>query len=70
MSLLLIEGLFCIFVGIIIFLSDLRFPDETAEFFGIDVLQSYEDYFAGNIFVYYLKTKTIISTKTKIITQV
>ncbi|CAG2104861.1 unnamed protein product [Medioppia subpectinata] len=39
-------GLFCVFLGVIIFFSDLRFPDETAEFFGIDVLQSYEDYFA------------------------
>ncbi|CAG2163018.1 unnamed protein product [Oppiella nova] len=38
--------IFCLFLGVIAFFSDLRFPDETAEFFGIDVLQSYEDYFA------------------------
>ncbi|CAG2177345.1 unnamed protein product [Oppiella nova] len=42
----LINGIFCLFLGVIAFFSDLRFPDETAEFFGIDVLQSYEDYFA------------------------
>ncbi|KAI7697368.1 hypothetical protein SSS_07969 [Sarcoptes scabiei] len=27
-------------------IADLRWPDEIAEFFGNDVLQSYEDYFA------------------------
>ncbi|XP_054159680.1 dual oxidase maturation factor 1-like [Oppia nitens] len=42
----LINGIFCMFIGIVVFFSDLRFPDETAEFFGIDVLQSYEEYFA------------------------
>ena len=56
-----IEGLFCVFLGIIIFLSDLRFPDQTAEFFGIDVLQSYEEYFAGKHFFLVSKIDFFIS---------
>nr|XP_027199462.1 LOW QUALITY PROTEIN: dual oxidase maturation factor 1-like [Dermatophagoides pteronyssinus] len=42
----LINGILCIIIGIITLIADLRLPDETAEFFGNDVLQSYEDYFA------------------------
>lgn len=44
-----IAGIFCIVIGILAFLADLRYPDETAEFFGIRVLQSYEEYYAGNL---------------------
>lgn len=42
----LMNGILCIIIGIITLIADLRLPDETAEFFGNDVLQSYEDYFA------------------------
>ena len=37
----------CIVIGLVTLIADLRFPDETAGVFGIDILQSYEDYFAG-----------------------
>lgn len=36
-------------VAIIIFM-DLRFPEEIAIFFGTDILQDYEDYYAGMLF--------------------
>ncbi|KPM09262.1 DUOXA-like protein [Sarcoptes scabiei] len=42
----LINGLVCVSIGFITLIADLRWPDEIAEFFGNDVLQSYEDYFA------------------------
>lgn len=44
---LVILGIFCIILALVSFIADLRWPDETADFFGNDVLQSYEDYFAG-----------------------
>lgn len=45
--LLLFAGITCIIIGVVTMFADLRFPDEAANFFGNDVLQSYEDYFAG-----------------------
>ncbi|RWS22293.1 hypothetical protein B4U80_02835 [Leptotrombidium deliense] len=43
----LVNGIICIILGVIAFYADLRYTDETAEFFGIDVLQNYEDFIAG-----------------------
>lgn len=49
LTLLLFEraGITCIIIGVVTMFADLRYPDEAANFFGNDVLQSYEDYFAG-----------------------
>ncbi|UXI15993.1 alpha1 6 fucosyltransferase [Sarcoptes scabiei] len=44
----LINGLVCVSIGFMTLIADLRWPDEIAEFFGNDVLQSYEDYFADD----------------------
>lgn len=41
------KAILCLVLGVATLIADLRCPDETADFFGNDVLQSYEDYFAG-----------------------
>lgn len=40
-------AILCLIFGLVSLIADLRCPDEAADFFGNDVLQSYEDYFAG-----------------------
>ncbi|KAG8183360.1 hypothetical protein JTE90_008263 [Oedothorax gibbosus] len=42
----LATGILCELLAAIIIFMDLRFPDEISEFFGIDILQDYEDYYA------------------------
>ncbi|CAL1264849.1 unnamed protein product [Larinioides sclopetarius] len=44
--LVLFTGLLCEVLTIMILFMDLRFPEEIAIFFGIDILQDYEDYYA------------------------
>ncbi|GFU18395.1 dual oxidase maturation factor 1 [Trichonephila clavipes] len=44
--LVLFTGLLCELLAAIIIFMDLRFPEEIAMFFGIDILQDYEDYYA------------------------
>ncbi|GFS47752.1 dual oxidase maturation factor 1 [Trichonephila inaurata madagascariensis] len=46
--LVLFTGLLCELLAVIIIFMDLRFPEEIAVFFGIDILQDYEDYYAGS----------------------
>ena len=46
-------------IGLITLFADLRFPDEIADFFGNDVLQCYEDYFAGLYHSFQIDMKTI-----------
>lgn len=42
-----LAGLICVVLGIITFLLDNRQPDFIATFFGLDVLQDYEEFYAG-----------------------
>ncbi|RWS13818.1 Dual oxidase maturation factor 1-like protein [Dinothrombium tinctorium] len=39
----LANGIVCVLLGLIAFYADLRYPDEIAEFFGVDVLSGYEE---------------------------
>ncbi|GIX97150.1 dual oxidase maturation factor 1, partial [Caerostris extrusa] len=44
--LVLFTGLLCEVVAAIVLFMDLRFPEQIAVFFGLDILQDYEDYYA------------------------
>ncbi|XP_029839009.2 dual oxidase maturation factor 1 [Ixodes scapularis] len=39
----LVNGLVCLLVGIVVLFMDLRYPDIISTFFGIDILQDYEE---------------------------
>ncbi|XP_037075847.1 dual oxidase maturation factor 1-like [Pollicipes pollicipes] len=41
----LVNGLFCVLVGLVVGFLDFRYPDELADFFGIDPLQNYEEHY-------------------------
>ncbi|XP_015782301.1 dual oxidase maturation factor 1 [Tetranychus urticae] len=41
----LTNGLFCIILGTLIYILDINYPDLTAQFFGIDIVQNYDQYF-------------------------
>lgn len=47
--LVLFTGFFCLQLSVVIIFMDLRYPEEIATFFGIDVLQDYEDYYADPV---------------------
>ncbi|XP_053209156.1 dual oxidase maturation factor 1-like isoform X3 [Panonychus citri] len=41
----LTNGLFCLLLGSFVYIIDIKYPDLTAQFFGIDIIQNYQDYF-------------------------
>ncbi|CAN8011194.1 unnamed protein product, partial [Ixodes pacificus] len=43
----LVNGLVCLLIGIVVLFMDLRYPDVISTFFGIDILQDYEEIYEG-----------------------